>query len=100
MDGTHSFHFHVKQKHKQLVHHLFQLPLTITAIFFFSLQVLVYHKAFPMPALSFQFDAPDLLSGHNSDKTAKFVSSVCWQGQSSTLVAANSSGNIKILEMI
>ncbi|KAK4744137.1 hypothetical protein SAY87_010449 [Trapa incisa] len=63
-------------------------------------QVFVYHKAFPMPALSLKFDALDFHSGHNKDKTAQFVSSVCWRGQSSTLVAANSSGNIKILEMV
>ncbi|XP_031404217.1 protein SPA1-RELATED 3-like isoform X2 [Punica granatum] len=63
-------------------------------------QVLVYHKAFPMPSLSYDFNSTDSLSGHDSDKTAQFVSSVCWRNQSSTLVAANSTGNIKILEMV
>ncbi|CAA6671507.1 unnamed protein product [Spirodela intermedia] len=48
--------------------------------------VFVYHKAFPMPVLSFKFNS--------------FISCVCWRGQSSTLVAANSTGNIKLLEMI
>lgn len=63
------------------------------------LQVFVYHKAFPMPALSFKFNSTDPLSGDEVDDQAQFISSVCWRGQSSTLVAANSMGNIKLLEM-
>lgn len=64
-------------------------------------EVFVYHKAFPMPALSFNFNHADPLSGPETDDAAQFISSVCWCGQSSnTLVAANSSGNIKILEMV
>ncbi|KAJ4726321.1 SPA1-related 3 isoform 3 [Melia azedarach] len=64
-------------------------------------EVFVYHKAFPMPALSFNFNNADPLSGHEMDDAAQFISSVCWRGQSSaTLVAANSTGNIKILEMV
>ncbi|CAN4102895.1 unnamed protein product [Withania somnifera] len=62
-------------------------------------EVFVYHKAFPMPALSFKFDSTDPLSGDVVDDQAQFISSVCWRGQSSTLVAANSMGNIKLLEM-
>lgn len=61
-------------------------------------EVFVYHKAFPMPALSFKFNSTD--SRDEVDDTAQFISSVCWRGQSSsTLVAANSMGNIKLLEM-
>ncbi|GAB4849510.1 Protein SPA1-RELATED 3 [Ancistrocladus abbreviatus] len=63
-------------------------------------EVFVYHKAFPMPALSFKFDSVDPLSGHEVDDTAQHVSSVCWRGQSTTLVAANSTGDIKLLEMV
>ncbi|KAL1567167.1 RING-type E3 ubiquitin transferase [Salvia divinorum] len=62
-------------------------------------EVFVYHKALPMPALSFKFNSTDPLSGDEVDDTAQFISSVCWRGQSSTLVAANSMGNIKLLEM-
>lgn len=51
-----------------------------------------------MPALTFKFNSMD--SDHESDDSAQFISSVCWRGQSSTLVAANSAGNIKILEMV
>uniref|UniRef100_A0A7N0V0K2 Protein kinase domain-containing protein n=1 Tax=Kalanchoe fedtschenkoi TaxID=63787 RepID=A0A7N0V0K2_KALFE len=63
-------------------------------------EVFIYHKAFPMPALSFKFNAADPLSGQETHDAAQFVSSVCWRGQSSTLVAASSTGNIKILEMV
>lgn len=63
-------------------------------------EVFIYHKAFPMPALSFKFSGTDVLSGPEMDDAAQFISSVCWRGQSSTLVAANSTGNIKILEMV
>ncbi|XP_002533551.2 protein SPA1-RELATED 3 isoform X2 [Ricinus communis] len=63
-------------------------------------EVFIYHKAFPMPALSFKFNNTDPLSGHEMDDPAQFISSVCWRSQSSTLVAANSTGNIKILEMV
>ncbi|XWS11025.1 hypothetical protein CRYUN_Cryun38cG0048200 [Craigia yunnanensis] len=63
-------------------------------------EVFIYHKAFPMPALTFKFNNMDPLSGCEMDDAAQFISSVCWRGQSSTLVAANSTGNIKILEMV
>lgn len=63
-------------------------------------EVFVYHKAFPMPALSYKFSSNDTLSSDEADDPMQFISSVCWRGQSSTLVAANSTGNIKILEMV
>lgn len=63
-------------------------------------EVFVYHKAFPMPVLSYKFNSTDSISGREADDAAQFISCVCWRGQSSTLVAANSSGNIKILEMV
>ncbi|QHN96211.1 Protein SPA1-RELATED [Arachis hypogaea] len=63
-------------------------------------EVFIYHKAFPMPALSFKFQNTDPLSGHEVEDATQFVSSVCWRGQSSTLLAANSTGNVKILEMV
>ncbi|GAB2284514.1 hypothetical protein Dimus_018968 [Dionaea muscipula] len=63
-------------------------------------EVYIYHKAFPMPALSFKFSTVDPLSGVEMDDSTKFISSVCWRGQSTTLVAANSTGDIKLLEMV
>lgn len=53
-----------------------------------------------MPALSYKFKATDPISGNEVDSNEQFISSVCWRNQSSTLVAANSMGNIKILEMV
>lgn len=58
-------------------------------------EVFVYYKAFSVPVMSFKFNTTDQVSS-----TPEFISSVCWQDQSSTLIAANSSGNIKILEMV
>lgn len=66
----------------------------------FTGQVFVYHKAFPMPVLSYMFKTIDPVSGLEVDDASQFISSVCWRRQSSTLVAANSTGNIKILEMV
>ncbi|KAK4285947.1 hypothetical protein QN277_002571 [Acacia crassicarpa] len=63
-------------------------------------EVFIYHKAFPMPALSFKFQTTDPISGHEVDDTSQFISSVCWRGQSTTLLAANSTGNVKILDMV
>ncbi|KAL9236422.1 hypothetical protein vseg_011096 [Gypsophila vaccaria] len=63
-------------------------------------EVFVYHKAFPMPVLSYKFNNPDTQSGNESDDSAQFISSVCWRGKSSMLVAANSTGDIKLLEMV
>uniref|UniRef100_A0A1J3EYX8 Protein SPA1-RELATED 3 n=3 Tax=Noccaea caerulescens TaxID=107243 RepID=A0A1J3EYX8_NOCCA len=63
-------------------------------------EVFVYHKAFPMPVLSYKFKNVDPVSGLEVEDASQFISSVCWRGQSSTLVAANSTGNIKILEMV
>ncbi|KAK1439601.1 hypothetical protein QVD17_05421 [Tagetes erecta] len=63
-------------------------------------EVVVYHKAFPMPALSYKFKTTDPVSGDDLGDSDQFVSSVCWRVQSSTLVAANSMGDIKLLEMV
>lgn len=63
-------------------------------------EVFVYHKAFPMPVLSYKFETVDPITGRELDDTSQFISCVCWRGQSSMLVAANSSGNIKLLEMV
>lgn len=63
-------------------------------------EVFVYHKAFPMPAFSYKFNTTDPISGDEVDDYEQFISSVCWRSQSSTLVAANSMGNIKLLEMV
>ncbi|CAL9187223.1 protein SPA1-RELATED 4-like isoform X1 [Musa acuminata AAA Group] len=63
-------------------------------------EVFVYSKAFPMPVLSYKFSIIDPISGKEVDDTSQFISSVCWRGQTSMLLAASSSGNIKFLEMV
>ncbi|CAI9757026.1 unnamed protein product [Fraxinus pennsylvanica] len=42
-------------------------------------EVFVYHKAFPMPVLSFKFTGTDSLCFDDMDGTAQFISSVCWR---------------------
>ncbi|GMH24277.1 hypothetical protein Nepgr_026120 [Nepenthes gracilis] len=63
-------------------------------------EVFIYHKAFPMPAISFKFNSIDPITGRPVDDPMQYVSSVCWRGRSMTLVAGNSNGDIKLLEMV
>lgn len=66
-----------------------------------SNEVFVYHKSFPMPVASYKFNCVDPVNGQEVyDDDGQFVSSVCWRGQSQTLVAANCKGNIEIMEMV
>ncbi|PKU77350.1 Protein SPA1-RELATED 3 [Dendrobium catenatum] len=53
-----------------------------------------------MPVLSYKFGSIDLMSGFEADDANQFISCVCWRGQSTDLIATNSNGNIKILEMV
>lgn len=76
------------------------VPPVLIHVIHFMKQVFVYQKSFPMPVLSFKFNSIDPLAGQEVEDSNQFVSSVCWRGQSSTLVAANSTGNIKLLEMV
>jgi len=49
-----------------------------------------------------KFEAIDPISGHpnSDDSNGQFVSNVCWRKKSSMLVAANSVGIVKILQMV
>lgn len=70
-------------------------------LFSVHLQVFAYHKSLPMPMASHKFGGADPVTGaETEDDAGQFVSSVCWRGNSQTLVAANSMGNIKIVEMV
>eukprot|EP00245_Coleochaete_scutata_P002317 TRINITY_DN13018_c0_g2_i1.p1 TRINITY_DN13018_c0_g2~~TRINITY_DN13018_c0_g2_i1.p1 ORF type:complete len:321 (+),score=40.09 TRINITY_DN13018_c0_g2_i1:143-964(+) len=63
--------------------------------------VFAYHRSLHMPMVSHQFGSLDPVTGaETEDDGGQFVSSVCWRGKTQTLVAANSMGNIKILEML
>lgn len=64
-------------------------------------EVFCYHKSFPMPITSYKFGAVDPISRNEViDDTGQFVSSVCWRRKSNMLVAANSTGSIKLLKMV
>lgn len=63
-------------------------------------EIFVYHKAFPMPVLSYRFGAVNPITGQEANDSNQFISCICWRGESHTLVAASSSGNIEVLEMV
>lgn len=54
-----------------------------------------------MPMTSHKFGTIDPISGQETaDDNGQFVSSVCWRGKSNMVVAANSNGCIKLLQMV
>lgn len=64
-------------------------------------EVFTYHKTLPMPMAKHKFGTVDPVTGADSEEEAgQFVSSVCWRGNSQMLLAANSVGCIKLLEMV
>uniref|UniRef100_A0A5B7C268 Protein kinase domain-containing protein n=1 Tax=Davidia involucrata TaxID=16924 RepID=A0A5B7C268_DAVIN len=64
-------------------------------------EVYTYYRSLPMPITSHKFGSIDPISGHkNVDDNGQFVSSVCWRGKSNMVVAANSSGSMKLLRMV
>ncbi|CAL5187402.1 unnamed protein product [Lathyrus oleraceus] len=66
-----------------------------------SNEVYTYYKTLPMPITSHKFGSIDPISGKETDDDqGQFVSSVCWRGKSNMLLAANSSGCIKVLQMV
>lgn len=72
-------------------------------ILFCLLQVFAYHKSLPMPITRHKFGCIDPMSGDevsDNDGDDEFVSSVCWRRKSQMIAAANSSGSIKILQLV
>ncbi|WOG90404.1 hypothetical protein DCAR_0209648 [Daucus carota subsp. sativus] len=64
-------------------------------------EVFAYYRSLPMPITSHKFGSIDPISGKETDDDGgHFVSSVCWRKESEMVVAANSSGSIKLLQMI
>ncbi|XP_075101339.1 protein SPA1-RELATED 2 [Nicotiana tabacum] len=64
-------------------------------------EVFSYYKSLPMPITSHKFGSIDPISGKETDDdNGQFVSSVCWRQKSNMVLAANSSGCIKLLEMV
>jgi len=62
----------------------------------------VYYKGLTKQLFSFKFDAlrSVLEKERHEDDVNEFVSAVCWRQHSSVVVAANSQGIIKILELV
>ncbi|KAG2332043.1 hypothetical protein Bca52824_003223 [Brassica carinata] len=59
------------------------------------------YKSLPMPMTSHKFGSVDPISGNEClDDNEQFVSSVCWRKKSNMLVAANSTGNMKLLKLV
>ncbi|KAK6947891.1 WD40 repeat [Dillenia turbinata] len=64
-------------------------------------EVYAYYRSLPMPITSHKFGSIDPISGKETDDDAgQFVSSVCWRGKSNTVVSANSTGCIKLLQLV
>ncbi|RRT71895.1 hypothetical protein BHE74_00011546 [Ensete ventricosum] len=54
-----------------------------------------------MPITSYKFGYVDPITGNEiADDNGQFVSSVCWKRTSNMTLAANSSGCIKLLQMV
>lgn len=63
--------------------------------------VYVYHRDLGKPLASFTFSSTCPLTGNSLEsEVQQFVSSLCWKRASNMLVAANSQGNIRILEIV
>ncbi|CAG2177091.1 unnamed protein product, partial [Oppiella nova] len=61
----------------------------------------VYYKGLSKQVLTFWFDSVRVFDkDKREDDTSDFVSAVCWRSGSNCVVAANSQGTIKILELV
>ncbi|KAM5572240.1 protein SPA1-RELATED 2-like [Rosa sericea] len=64
-------------------------------------EVCAYYRSLPMPITSYKFGSIDPITGKETDDiNGSFVSSVCWRQKSNMVVAANSSGCIKVLQIV
>lgn len=64
-------------------------------------EVYAYYRSLHMPITSHKFGSIDPISGKETDDiNGPFVSSVCWRQKSDMVVAANSSGCIKVLQIV
>lgn len=65
-----------------------------------SNEVYAYHRSLPMPITSYKYGSVDPSSGNEGESNGQFVSSVCWRRKSNMIVAANSTGCIKLLRLV
>eukprot|EP01132_Coremiostelium_polycephalum_P002491 gene2491-3083_t len=62
--------------------------------------VYTYFKALSKPIVTHRFGANSGTGEETDDDGSQFVSSVCWKKDSNVLLAANSQGTIKVLELL
>ncbi|PJF19675.1 hypothetical protein PSACC_00503 [Paramicrosporidium saccamoebae] len=63
--------------------------------------VYVYHRDLSKPIATFRFSSTcPLTESSIENEVQQFVSSLCWKKDSNLMVAANSQGNIRILEIV
>jgi E3 ubiquitin-protein ligase RFWD2 len=61
----------------------------------------IYYKSLPKPLFSFRFDSHrSMMDRPRPDDSSEFVSAVAWKKGSPVVVAANSQGAIKVLELV
>ena len=62
----------------------------------------VYCRGLSQPLLHYKFDVvKSVLDKERQDEdSAEFISAVCWKPQSNVIIAANSQGTIKLLELV
>ncbi|XP_076957503.1 protein SPA1-RELATED 2-like [Bidens hawaiensis] len=64
-------------------------------------EVFAYYRSLPMPITSHKFGSIDPVSGKETENESNhFVSSVCWRQKSEMVVATNSTGCLKLLQMV
>ncbi|KAK1438493.1 hypothetical protein QVD17_04302 [Tagetes erecta] len=64
-------------------------------------EVFAYYRSLPMPITSHKFGSIDPISGKETENESNhFVSSVCWRQKSDMVIAANSNGCLKLLQLI
>lgn len=64
-------------------------------------EVFSYYKTLPMSITSHKFGSIDPVTGQETgDDNGQFVSSVCWRTKSSMVVCANSTGSLKLLQLV
>ncbi|XP_064934190.1 protein SPA1-RELATED 4-like isoform X1 [Musa acuminata AAA Group] len=64
-------------------------------------EVYAYYRTFPMPMTCHKFGSIDPITAQEtSNDGGQFVSSVCWRGKSNMVVAANSTGSIKVMQLV
>lgn len=66
-----------------------------------SNEVFTYYRSLPMPITSCKLSSIYPTSLHDiKEDDGLFVSSVCWRSKSNTVLAANSSGSVRLLQLV